>query len=84
MHICADKITINLIGSGGFYRGIYEGQLYKYTNVVKGYQYRFFVLNRELGTLEYYMLEDIKKTRPRGAMHLAVCRPFSSFPFIYN
>ncbi|XP_022646464.1 oxysterol-binding protein-related protein 11-like isoform X8 [Varroa destructor] len=52
-------------------RGIYEGQLYKYTNVVKGYQYRFFVLNRELGTLEYYMLEDIKKTRPRGAMHLA-------------
>ncbi|OQR75165.1 oxysterol-binding protein-related protein 11-like [Tropilaelaps mercedesae] len=52
-------------------RTVYEGQLYKYTNVVKGYQYRFFVLNRELGTLEYYMLEDIKKTRPRGAMHLA-------------
>lgn len=31
-----------------------EGQLFKYTNVVKGWQYRWFVLNPEAGRLEYY------------------------------
>jgi len=33
-----------------------EGLLYKYTNVVKGWQYRWFVLNPSRGTLEYYMV----------------------------
>ncbi len=31
-----------------------EGLLYKYTNVVKGYQYRWFVLNPESGKLDYF------------------------------
>ncbi|XP_064477271.1 oxysterol-binding protein-related protein 11-like isoform X2 [Ornithodoros turicata] len=48
-----------------------EGQLFKYTNVVKGWQYRWFVLNPDMGTFEYYMLDEIKKGRPRGAVHLA-------------
>lgn len=48
-----------------------EGQLYKYTNVMKGWQYRWFVLTPETGMLEYYMLEEKKKSRPRGALHLA-------------
>ncbi|XP_042900927.1 oxysterol-binding protein-related protein 11 isoform X2 [Parasteatoda tepidariorum] len=48
-----------------------EGQLYKYTNVVKGWQYRWFILIPETGILEYYMLDEVKKKRPRGAIFLA-------------
>lgn len=50
---------------------ISEGQLYKYTNVMKGWQHRWFVLNLETGILEYYMSEDGKKSRPRGSIHLS-------------
>ena len=31
-----------------------EGQLYKYTNVMKGFQYRWFVVDPESGCLGYY------------------------------
>ncbi|GFY49369.1 oxysterol-binding protein-related protein 11 [Trichonephila inaurata madagascariensis] len=48
-----------------------EGQLYKYTNVVKGWQYRWFILIPETGILEYYVLDEVKKKRPRGAIFLA-------------
>ncbi|KAG8184227.1 hypothetical protein JTE90_013204 [Oedothorax gibbosus] len=48
-----------------------EGQLYKYTNVVKGWQYRWFILIPETGILEYYTLDEVKKKRPRGAIFLA-------------
>lgn len=48
-----------------------EGQLYKYTNVVKGWQYRWFILTPDSGMLEYYMVEEQKKSKPRGGMHLA-------------
>lgn len=34
----------------------YEGQLIKFTNVVKGWQGRWFILNPEIGTLEYYLV----------------------------
>ena len=37
---------------------ILEGQLSKYTNVMKGWQYRWFVLNPETGTLTYYMVSS--------------------------
>ncbi|XP_054153355.1 oxysterol-binding protein-related protein 11-like isoform X2 [Oppia nitens] len=50
-----------------------EGQLNKYTNVVKGWQYRWFVLNPNRGTLEYHMLEEKKKSHPRGCVYLAGC-----------
>ncbi|EEC00803.1 cytochrome P450, putative, partial [Ixodes scapularis] len=53
------------------YRQPLEGQLFKYTNVVKGWQYRWFVLNPDIGMFEYYMLDELKKGRPRGAVHLA-------------
>lgn len=33
-----------------------EGLLYKYTNVVKGWQYRWFLLTCSRGTLEYFMV----------------------------
>ncbi|OON20490.1 hypothetical protein X801_03626 [Opisthorchis viverrini] len=31
-----------------------EGQLLKFTNVVKGYQYRWCVVDPDAGTVEYY------------------------------
>ncbi|GFT43545.1 oxysterol-binding protein-related protein 11 [Nephila pilipes] len=48
-----------------------EGQLYKYTNVMKGWQYRWFIITPDSGMLEYYMLDERKKSRPRGALYLA-------------
>lgn len=33
-----------------------EGQLYKYTNVMRGYQMRYFVVNNESNRLDYYMV----------------------------
>ncbi|KAI1280899.1 Oxysterol-binding protein-related protein 11 [Halotydeus destructor] len=50
-----------------------EGLLVKYTNVVKGYQYRWFTLSPGRGTLEYYIPEDKKKIHPRGSIYLAGC-----------
>lgn len=34
----------------------FEGQLCKYTNVVKGWQFRWFVLDPETGVLDYYLV----------------------------
>jgi len=34
----------------------HEGQLSKWTNVMKGWQYRWFVLNPDSGTLEYHVV----------------------------
>jgi len=64
-------------GSGGGggnlkLRQHYAGPLSKYTNVVKGWQYRWVVLNPDKGTLEYFVSEaDAKCSRPRGSLHLA-------------
>ena len=33
-----------------------EGQLSKWTNLMKGWQYRWFLLNAESGVLEYYVV----------------------------
>ncbi|KAG8182067.1 hypothetical protein JTE90_008603 [Oedothorax gibbosus] len=52
-------------------RQILEGQLYKYTNVMKGWQYRWFVVTPDTGTLEYYMLDERRKSKPRGALNLS-------------
>ncbi|XP_071795952.1 oxysterol-binding protein-related protein 11-like isoform X2 [Asterias amurensis] len=49
-----------------------QGTLNKYTNVVKGWQNRWFVLDPQKGSLEYYVNEESRKTqRPRGSVHLA-------------
>ena len=34
----------------------FQGHLVKFTNVVKGWQTRWFVLNPEYGTLHYYLV----------------------------
>ncbi|CAH2304967.1 oxysterol-binding -related 11 isoform X1 [Pelobates cultripes] len=47
------------------------GYLMKYTNLVTGWQYRFFVLNNEAGLLEYFVNEQSRNQKPRGTVQLA-------------
>jgi len=49
---------------------LYEGQLYKYTNVMKGWQFRWFILDPKTGILNYYLNEHERKQQPRGWVHL--------------
>lgn len=50
-----------------------SGQLYKYTNVMKGWQYRYFMVDTNAGLLNYYLCEGEKPegSLPRGSVHLA-------------
>ncbi|KAG5283418.1 hypothetical protein AALO_G00041870 [Alosa alosa] len=47
-----------------------DGYLMKYTNLVTGWQYRFFVLNNEMGVLEYFVNEQSRSQKPRGTLPL--------------
>uniref|UniRef100_A0A6I8NQY5 Oxysterol-binding protein n=1 Tax=Ornithorhynchus anatinus TaxID=9258 RepID=A0A6I8NQY5_ORNAN len=47
------------------------GYLMKYTNLVTGWQFRFFVLNNEAGLLEYFVNEQSRNQKPRGSLQLA-------------
>ncbi|XP_038606464.1 oxysterol-binding protein-related protein 11 [Tachyglossus aculeatus] len=47
------------------------GYLMKYTNLVTGWQFRFFVLNNEAGLLEYFVNEQSRAQKPRGSLQLA-------------
>lgn len=51
----------------------FSGQLYKYTNVMKGWQYRYFMVDAHAGLLHYYLCEGEKPDGnvPRGSAHLA-------------
>jgi len=49
----------------------YEGQLNKFTNVVKGWQYRWFVLSGETGNLDYYLMDEGVIGKRRGRQHVA-------------
>lgn len=65
-----------------------EGLLYKYTNVVKGFQYRWFILDPSRGTLEYFMVSpamlqpesDSQEKRRNGKIVTTDC-PFLFPPF---
>ena len=48
----------------------HEGQLSKFTNVVKGWQYRWFVLDPEAAILEYFLMDE-RGGKSRGKQHLA-------------
>ena len=52
----------------------YFTQLSKFTNVVKGWQYRWFVLEPEAGRLEYHLLEDrsVWKMNDNMDKHLSI------------
>lgn len=52
------------------------GQLYKYTNVVKGWQYRWFMVDNCGGNLSYYLFDSsndelANPSNPRGQVSLA-------------
>jgi len=65
-----DNETSSQITPDTEHRRRFEGQLNKFTNVVKGWQYRWFVLDPESGRLEYYLLED-RNGKCRGSQHLS-------------
>lgn len=47
-----------------------EGQLYKWTNPLKGWQPRWFNVDHEQGVLQYYTSEDRSKLPPRASLPL--------------
>ncbi|XP_046432015.1 oxysterol-binding protein-related protein 11 isoform X1 [Neodiprion virginianus] len=49
----------------------YEGLLHKYTNAMKGWQYRWFILSPETGELHYFLSESEKNQKPRCSIYLA-------------
>ncbi|XP_073844204.1 oxysterol-binding protein-related protein 9 isoform X1 [Musca autumnalis] len=58
--------SVSIIGSGTM-----EGTLSKWTNVMKGWQYRFFVLDENAGLLSYYTSkEKMMKGVRRGCVRL--------------
>lgn len=48
-----------------------RGQLSKFTNALRGYQFRYFILDPSKGTLEYYLPHDNKRIHPRGFIILS-------------
>lgn len=48
-----------------------NGQLSKFTNALRGYQYRYFILDPSRGTLEYYLPQDKQRLHPRGFIILS-------------
>ncbi|XP_071591547.1 oxysterol-binding protein-related protein 10 isoform X2 [Heliangelus exortis] len=59
-------------GGGGRRREpVLEGTLSKYTNLLQGWQSRYFVLDFETGILQYYVNEQSKNQKPRGTLSLA-------------
>ncbi|XP_068567348.1 oxysterol-binding protein-related protein 10-like isoform X2 [Cebidichthys violaceus] len=47
-----------------------EGVLSKYTNLIQGWQNRYFVLDPELGQLQYFVNDQGKSQKPRGSLPL--------------
>ncbi|XP_061122863.1 oxysterol-binding protein-related protein 10 [Syngnathus typhle] len=47
-----------------------EGVLSKYTNLIQGWQNRYFVLDPDLGSLLYYVNEQGRSQKPRGSLPL--------------
>nr|XP_028605833.1 oxysterol-binding protein-related protein 10 isoform X3 [Podarcis muralis] len=63
-------------GSGGLAAGrtteaVLEGSLSKYTNLIQGWQSRYFMLDFETGILQYFVNEQSKNQKPRGLLSLA-------------
>ncbi|CAM5111788.1 unnamed protein product [Natator depressus] len=59
------------LGSGRRREPTLEGALSKYTNLLQGWQSRYFVLDFETGILQYFVNEQSKNQKPRGALSLA-------------
>ncbi|XP_075683288.1 oxysterol-binding protein-related protein 10 isoform X2 [Rhinoderma darwinii] len=50
---------------------IIEGALSKYTNLIQGWQNRYFILDFDSGILQYFVTEASKTQKPRGFLSLA-------------
>ncbi|CAM4703280.1 unnamed protein product [Leuciscus chuanchicus] len=63
-----------------------EGVLNKYTNLLQGWQSRYFVLDPELGQLQYFINEHNKDQKPRGSLPLIGSSVALSdeFPFMFT
>ncbi|XP_007251884.3 oxysterol-binding protein-related protein 10 isoform X2 [Astyanax mexicanus] len=63
-----------------------EGVLNKYTNLLQGWQNRYFVLDPELGQLQYFLNEQSKNQKPRGSLPLigSSVAPSDEFPFMFT
>ncbi|XP_063735203.1 oxysterol-binding protein-related protein 10-like [Eleginops maclovinus] len=64
-----------------------EGILRKYTNPLQGWQSRYFILDPEVGQLQYHLNELSKSQRPpRGSMPLlgAVVVSADEFPYMFT
>ncbi|XP_062847403.1 oxysterol-binding protein-related protein 10 isoform X2 [Trichomycterus rosablanca] len=66
-------------------RGL-EGVLNKYTNLLQGWQHRYFVLDPELGQLQYFLNEQSKSQKPRGLLPLigSSVAPSDELPFLFT
>ncbi|XP_075466026.1 oxysterol-binding protein-related protein 11 isoform X2 [Ascaphus truei] len=67
----SDGLTLSLSDGVRDHMEYVCGYLMKYTNLVTGWQYRFFVLNNEAGLLEYFVNEQSRNQKPRGTVQLA-------------
>ncbi|XP_073424770.1 oxysterol-binding protein-related protein 10 [Dendrobates tinctorius] len=50
---------------------VLEGVLSKYTNLIQGWQNRYFILDFDSGILQYFVTEASKTQKPRGFLSLA-------------
>ncbi|XP_051949419.1 oxysterol-binding protein-related protein 10 [Xyrauchen texanus] len=62
-----------------------EGVLSKYTNLIQGWQNRYFVLDSELSQLQYFVNEQGRSQKPRGSLPLIGASVTSSdeAPFMF-
>ncbi|XP_061112296.1 oxysterol-binding protein-related protein 10-like isoform X2 [Conger conger] len=64
------RVAGNSVSLQQAHRGHLEGVLCKYTNLLQGWQNRYFVLDPELGQLQYFVNEHVKNQKPRGSLPL--------------
>ncbi|XP_056096119.1 oxysterol-binding protein-related protein 10 isoform X1 [Rhinichthys klamathensis goyatoka] len=57
-------------GSASLGFGRTEGVLSKYTNLIQGWQNRYFVLDPDVGQLQYFVHEQGRSLKPRGSLPL--------------
>lgn len=55
-----------------------EGVLSKYTNLIQGWQNRYFVLDPDVGQLQYFVSEQGRSQKPRGSLPLIGASVMSS------
>ncbi len=49
----------------------HEGELFKYANLIKGYQKRYFAINPATSELNYYSSGKLRHRQPKGTIKLA-------------